>query len=113
MKNFKFFRYLLRDKVDFIFLLVIIALLISDYDIQKSYFAIFIIYIIGVMMRMGMQADIINNNVTVPALRHLLKLPRIIGDVIFIRKTTFAKIVDVIFWLGTIGILVYVAFFDK
>ena len=112
MKNFKFFRYLFRDKVDLIFLFTMLTLLISDIDIKKSFFAIFIAYIVGVMWRMGTAMDIINNNVTSPLLRQLLNLPSIVGDVKYIKKTTFAKIVDIIFWIVTFGILIYVAFFN-
>ena len=111
MKNFKFFRYLLRDKVDFIILLILIAFTIKDFQ-NNFYLLGLIVYLLGVMRRMGTAMDVINDNVTNKELRLKLGLSSIVGSERFIRRTIFAKITDAIFWLAILGMLVYVIYFN-
>ena len=106
MKNPKFIRYLLRDRADLILLLVVISVIIKDFD-QNFMWIGLVLYIFGVMWRMGTLMDTLNDNVTLMNLRVKLGLHPITGQIKYVYRTTFAKIVEAIFWLGTIGILVF------
>lgn len=106
----KFIRYLLRDKVDFILLLVLISLLITQFNefgLSEGILSIFILYVFGVTWRMGTAIDIINDNVIDRELRVRLGMHPIPGECYIKRKTWFARIVDIIFWLVLIGLLTY------
>jgi hypothetical protein len=104
----KIFRYLFRDKVDFILLLICIALMVKNFP-GYAVLGIFVLYIFSVMWRMGNLMDIINENVTVKSLRQKLGLYPVPGVRPVKKLTIFGLIVTIIFWIGTIGVLVYFA----
>jgi hypothetical protein len=106
----KFFRYLIRDKVDFILLLILISLLIIEFNnsgLLKGILSIFILYVLGVTWRMGKAMDIINEYVIDRTLRISLGMHPIPGEHYIKRKTWFARIIDIIFWLALIVVLTY------
>jgi hypothetical protein len=106
----KTIRLLFRDKVDLLLLLTIIAIsvknLINGGDLQPINY-IFILYIIGVMVRSASAFNLLNHNVTSLPLRWKLKLHPVPGELKEVRRTTFGTIVYLIFWLGTLSILVF------
>jgi len=115
-KQPKLLRYLLRDKVDFILLLITISFLIAGMktfnsrnpnDFTVAWLGVFILYIIGVTIRTGTSMDIIDKYVYDPLVREELGLNRIMGVTYKPKSTVFAKIVDVLFWAALIGGLTY------
>ena len=105
----KFLKLMFRDKVDLILLLVIIAIsvknLIGGGELQLINY-IFMLYIIGTMVRMAASFNLLNENVTGYNVRTKLKLHPVPGEIIQIKRTTFGAIVHDIFWIGTLSILV-------
>jgi hypothetical protein len=87
-----------------------ISLLITQFNefgLSEVVLAIFILYILGVTWRMGMAMDIINEYVIDRTIRISLGMHPIPGERYIKRKTWFALIVDIIFWLAVFGILIY------
>ena len=97
----KLIRYLLRDKVDLILLLVLISLLITQfgsYSLMEGVLSMFILYILGAMWRMGTAMDIINDNVMNIQVRKQLGLHPIAGSYYNNKKPILSIIFDFIFW---------------
>lgn len=106
-------RYLSRSGVDFILLVVSICVGIKIVDSNPAGSAIlsfFALYILGAIFRMGQATDIINECVTDKKYRRELNLHPVPGDIYKPKMTIFARIVQVIFWLGFIGIMTYFMF---
>lgn len=105
----KIIQYFRRSGVDTILLIVSIASAIKVYpshNLAAAVLSVFALYILGTIFRMGQATDLINDYVWDKQVRMELHLSPVPGEYYKTKKTTFAKIVDIIWVLGFITIIV-------
>jgi len=99
-------KFIFRDKVDLIILFVVIAFLIRDFE-RYAFLGIIVLYIIGVMYRMGIAMENLDLYVTNADYRKKLKLYPLIGFSYKPKGNTLSKVVEFIFWAALVGMLAY------